>query len=253
LLSAAPVEDMWKDYPPKPMLSKLQKRSVTGLLQQADRDLGEEEEETAEDKRIPDRFSTALARTSVGEYPAFMKPPPEKQAAWRGTLIHRFLSLIDLDAVRAAGGDPVPALAKMKEDMIARNIFTAEEGAVIRPEDAAAWLLSPLGQRMLASWEVRREWSFNLRKPERDLLVQGIIDCVFREQEGWILVDYKTDRVEDEQVFVEIYRPQLLWYAEAVRRLSGRPVKEAWLYAIGKRQAYLVERWEDENLLREEP
>ena len=253
LLSAPPVEDLWKDYPPKPMLSKMQKRSVTGLLQKADRDLGEEDEETPEDKRIPDRFSAALERTSVGEYPAFMAPPPEKRAAWRGTLIHRFLSLIDLEIARVAGDRLEEALGRMKEELIAQNVFTKEEGAVIDPKDAAAWLRSPLGQRMLAGWDVHREWSFNLRKPERDLLVQGIIDCAFREREGWILVDYKTDRITDEENFVEIYRPQLRWYAEAVRRLTRRPVKEAWLYSISKQKAFLTDAWEEENVFREDP
>jgi len=253
LLSAPPVEDLWKDYPPKSMLSKMQKRSVTGLLQRADRDLGEEDEETPEDKRIPERFSTALERTSIGEYPAFMQPPPEKRAAWRGTLVHRFLSLIDLDLARAAGDRLEEALQRMKEEMILRNIFTREEGEMIDPKDAAAWLRSPLGTRMLKSWDVRREWSFNLRKPERDLLVQGIIDCAFRERESWVLVDYKTDRIRDEDNFVEIYRPQLRWYAEAVRRLSGRPVKEAWLYSISKQKAFLTDSWEEENVFREDP
>jgi ATP-dependent helicase/nuclease subunit A len=234
------------------MFSKMQKRSVTGLLQQADKDLGEEEEETPEDKRIPERFTAALERTSIGEYPAFMSPPPEKRAAWRGTLIHRFLSLIDLEVLRNAGECMEETLARMKEDMIARNIFTKDEGAVVNPKDAAAWLRSPLGVRMLAGWDVHREWGFNLRKPERDLLVQGIIDCAFREREGWVIVDYKTDHVTDEQNFIEIYRPQLRWYAEAVRRLTGRPVKEAWLYSISKQKAYLTDAWEEKNVFRED-
>ena len=140
----------------------------------------------------------------------------------------------------------------MKEDMIARNIFTKDEGAVVNPKDAAAWLRSPLGVRMLAGWDVHREWGFNLRKPERDLLVQGIIDCAFREREGWVIVDYKTDRVTDEQNFMEIYRPQLRWYAEAVRRLTNRPVKEAWLYSISKQKAYLTDAWEEKNVFRED-
>ena len=251
LLSAPPVDDMWKDLPTEPALSKMQKKSVTGLLQQADREIGGDDEETPDEKRIPDRFTVALERTSVGEYPAFMLPPPEKRAAWRGTLIHRFFSLADLDRVRSAGENLEAELERMKEEMVSRNVFSPEEGAVIRAEDAAQWFRSPLGERMLASWDVRREWSFNLRKPERDLLVQGIVDCAFREGEGWILVDYKTDRVESEELFTEIYRPQLRWYAEAVRELSGRPVKEAWLYSISRGQAYRTDAWEDENLIRE--
>ena len=117
-------------------------------------------------------------------------------------------------------------------------MFTEEEGAVIRPEDAAAYFGSPLGRRMLASGQVRREWGFNYLRPERNLLVQGVVDCVFLEEDGWILVDYKTDRVEDEASFTAVYRPQLKWYAEALRELSGRPVRETWLYSISRREAY---------------
>ena len=87
---------------------------------------------------------------------------------------------------------------------------------------------------------MHREWGFNLYRPERNLLVQGVVDCAFMEDDGWVLVDYKTDRVEDEEAFREAYRPQLKWYAEAVRELTGKPVKETWLYALSRRQAYSV-------------
>ena len=66
------------------------------------------------------------------------------------------------------------------------------------------------------------------------MIVQGVIDCAFQEENGWVLLDYKTDRVEDEQVFVETYRPQLAWYARAVEELTGDPVSETWLYALSK-------------------
>ena len=240
LLSAPPVDGLWKDTQEEPSLSRMQKKSVTALLRKAERDLQEDEEETPEDKRIPDRFSAALRRNDVGMYPAFMMPPEEKRGAWRGTLVHRFLSLADLPRIREAGDDVIPVLREMKLEMLAKRIFTPEEGAVIRVEDAAEYFRSPLGRRMLASPEVHREWGFNLYRPDRDLLVQGVIDSAFLEGDGWVLVDYKTDRVEDEDVFTEIYRPQLRWYAEAVRELTGKPVKETWLYALSRRKAYQV-------------
>ena len=236
LLCAPPVEDLWKEEKPEPVLSAMQKKSVTSLLRNAEQTVEEEAEETPESKRIPDRFSRALKRSELQKVPAFMQPPPEKRGAWRGTLIHRFLSLTDLERIRQAGPDPVPALQGMKEEMLASGVFTPEEGAVIRPEDAAAYYRSPLGVRMLASPEVRREWDFNLYRPEMNLLVQGVVDCAFREPEGWVLVDYKTDHVENEQELVETYRPQLQWYAEAIGTLTGQPVKEAWLYAISCRK-----------------
>ena len=240
LLSAPPVEGLWKEIPAEPYTSRMQKRSVTSLLRQAEKEIGEEEEETPEGKRIPERFTEALKRTDPGVLPAFMAPPPEKKGAWRGTVIHRFLSLADLDALRQAGGEITETLRAMKEKMLTDGVFTKEEGEVILPEDAAAWFASPLGARMLASPEVRREWGFNLYRAERNLLVQGVVDCAFAEGEGWIIVDYKTDRAEDEEAFTAVYRPQLKWYAEAVSELTGRPVKEAWLYSITRKKAYKV-------------
>ena len=237
ILSAPPVDGLWKGQQEETLLSRMQKKSVTALLRNAEREI-REEEETPEDKRIPERFSAALSRSEAGPRPAFMMPPEEKRGAWRGTVTHRFLSLTDLDRIRRAGEELLPVLEQMREEMIAGAVFTPEEGAVIRPEDAAAYYLSPLGSRMLAGSEVHREWGFNLFRPERNLLVQGVVDCAFLEEDGWVLVDYKTDRVEDEAAFTEVYRPQLKWYAEAVRELTGTPVKETWLYSLSRRKAY---------------
>ena len=93
--------------------------------------------------------------------------------------------------------------------MVSGAVFTKEEGDVIRPEDAAAYYRSSLGVRMLSGASVRREWGFNLFRPERNQLIQGVVDCAFLEDDGWVLVDYKTDRAEDTEAFREMYRPQL--------------------------------------------
>ena len=242
LLFVPPVEGLWKHDEEKPVSSRMKKRSVTSLLEKAGQELGAEgEEETPEDKRIPERFSEALKRAELVKQPAFMDPPKEKKGAWRGSVIHRFLSLADLDRVRAAGADLVSVLGQIKQEMLDDEIFTEEEGAVIRPEDAAAFWTSELGRRMLAGSEIHREWSFNLFRAERNLLVQGVIDCAFREGDGWIVVDYKTDRIEDEAAFVDSYSPQLAWYAVALRILTGIPVLETWLWSISKTKAFRVD------------
>ncbi len=240
LLSAPPVDGLWKDLHQEPLLSRMQKKSVTSLLRKAEREIGGEEEETPEDKRIPERFSAALRRNEAGPYPAFMMPPEEKKGAWRGTVTHRFLSLTDPERIRSAGENLLQALREMKEEMVAAAVFTEEEGAAISPEDAAAFYSSALGSRMLAGSSLHREWGFNLYRPERNMLVQGVVDCAFMEGDGWILVDYKTDRVEDPEAFVGMYRPQLEWYSEAIRELTGKPVREAWLYSLSRREAYCI-------------
>ena len=240
MLSAHPVDELWKDVQEGPYTSRMQKRSVTSLLRRAEKEIGEEEEETPESKRIPERFSRALEQTEIDRLPAFMGPPPEKRGAWRGTVVHRFLSLVDLARVRAAGENAGEALAAMKEEMLRNGVLTREEGEAVRPEEAAAFFRSPLGARLLGSPNVRREWGFNLYLQERNLLVQGVVDCAFEEDGAWVILDYKTDRVEDEEAFVSVYRPQLKWYAQAVSELTGKEVKESWLYSISRQQAYRV-------------
>ena len=245
LLSAPPVDDLWKTDPADEEREKaennLKKYSVTALLQNArNRVFLEDEEQTPEEKRTPDYVERAMRRYQAESRPAFMQPAKEADGAARGTVIHRFLSLVSLEEIRQPGGTEPAALAAMRDELVQKQVFTEEEGTWIRPEAAAGFFASEIGRRMLASPEVHREWDFNLYLKERGMILQGMIDCAFLEGDGWILLDYKTDRIRDEQAFTGEYRPQLEWYAAALRELTGKPVKESWLYALSVDKAIRV-------------
>ena len=115
--------------------------------------------------------------------------------------------------------------------------LSGAEADAVRPAVLAAFLASPLGQRLLAAEVVEREWRFNLRMPAREavpdapetseIIVQGSVDLCFLENGKWVLVDYKTDRADDEQALLERYRPQLALYAKALERITGREVAES--------------------------
>ena len=64
------------------------------------------------------------------------------------------------------------------------------------------------------------------------VLAGGVIDLVFREAEGWVIVDYKTDRVRREELAgaVAHYGRQVQLYAEVWARATGEPVHERGLY-----------------------
>ncbi|HMP61466.1 MAG TPA: PD-(D/E)XK nuclease family protein, partial [Gemmatales bacterium] len=64
--------------------------------------------------------------------------------------------------------------------------------------------------------------------PGTDLLVRGVIDLAFQELLGWILVDYKTDRVPRRRPrpLTEHYRPQLDAYAQVWEQVRGMKVLE---------------------------
>ena len=57
-------------------------------------------------------------------------------------------------------------------------------------------------------------------------MVRGSIDLVFKEDDGWVLVDYKTDSVKNSSIqqLTDKYAPQLRIYAQAWTKCTGEPV-----------------------------
>ena len=56
-----------------------------------------------------------------------------------------------------------------------------------------------LRQRLMNAKRVSRELPFTYAYDDDDgdyQILQGIADCLFEEQDGWVLLDYKTDRVQ---------------------------------------------------------
>ena len=161
-------------------------------------------------------------------------------AAHRGTVVHHFLSLVDLSLLRA-GSNLQETMKAEKQRMMRLNLFSPDELAVIRESEVAEFFRSEIGQRLLASNEVRREWNFNLLVPEyNDMILQGIADCVFMEGDGWILLDYKTDTHATEAEMRLKYTEQLEWYARAISSLTEKPVLEKWIWALSVGEAYRI-------------
>ena len=122
-----------------------------------------------------------------------------------------------------------------------RVIKNDKELHIISVSAISGYFTSEIGRRMLQSGNVRREWAFNLRLTgQQALLLRGVIDCAFEENGAWVLVDYKTDRVDDEQTLVNRYAEQLAWYARALTEITGKPVKERYLYALRVGKAIAV-------------
>lgn len=74
------------------------------------------------------------------------------------------------------------------------------------------------------------------------VLVQGIIDAYFMEEDEIVLVDYKTDRVKrgQEQKLIDLYHVQLEDYARALERMTGKRVKEKIIYSFTLQKEILL-------------
>lgn len=73
---------------------------------------------------------------------------------------------------------------------------------------------------------------------EETVLVQGIIDVFFEEEDGLVVLDYKTDAVSAAAELVKRYQVQLSYYSEALEQIygyepgkGGKPVKERLIYS----------------------
>ena len=166
----------------------------------------------------------------------------EYKGAARGTAYHRLMECLDYTAV-----DSESQIHKQITALTEAKKMAYEEAQCIRIQDIMTFLHSEIGQRMKKAFEadqLYREQPFvlaqsmkNIEKDwngEETVLVQGIIDAYFIEDEEIVLVDYKTDRVRkgEEQHLIDLYHTQLEDYAQALERMLQKKVKETCIYSF---------------------
>ena len=157
-----------------------------------------------------------------------------------GRVIHR--------ALEAAMRDP-----RLDLPLHAANLLAAEERP---PGELEEVLRTVAAVRTSALWEragaARRrlvEVPFALEVPRSELelgdgpetvLLQGVIDLAFEEDDGWTLVDYKSDTVSGGlDALVRFYTPQVRIYRRYWERLTGRPAR-AGLYFVSTGEAVWI-------------
>ena len=137
---------------------------------------------------------------------------------------------------------------------IKKNIITEKQSTAINSYKIYKFFKSDIGQRMLKSAFVKREQAIyaqiklkdvyiyedlindgSLNYDDESIMLRGIIDAYFEEDEKIVIVDYKTDFVNDEnrEEVINRYKKQLDLYAEVVKNLTGKEVKEKYIYLFG--------------------
>ncbi|MCX7780079.1 MAG: helicase-exonuclease AddAB subunit AddA [Negativicutes bacterium] len=181
-------------------------------------------------------------RGSLANRPAFLQDVGRLTAAEKGTVMHTVMQHLDF-----SGPLDTPGIVAQVRKMAERELLLPSQAEAVDYEAIAAFFETPLGRRLRqASW-VRREMPFSLMlpaarfypgalDPAEQVFVQGVVDCLFKEQDGLVLVDYKTDRGAAPDELAARYCVQLTVYAEAIERILRLPVREKCLYAFENRQ-----------------
>lgn len=215
----------WR-YPTAGTIGKAAKSTVTEMKRRFDPQA--EGEEVSRDFRLP-----------IGGRPLFMQGKRGLTAAERGTALHLVMQCLDLH-----GTLDYPGIKAQIEGMVGRELLTREQALSVPAGQIAAFFAGPLGKRVLSGRNVLRELPFTLALPGGEVypelgegageivLVQGVVDCLVDEEEGCLLLDYKTDSVSQGGIkqVVDRYRTQMDLYARAVENILGRVVKEKYLY-----------------------
>lgn len=87
--------------------------------------------------------------------------------------------------------------------------------------------------------EQEKEEQKKVRHEEDLTLIQGIIDVFWIEKDGIVLLDYKTDRVQQAKELIDRYETQLKLYADALERVFAArklKVKEILIYSFSLEQ-----------------
>ena len=232
--------------------------SVTGESEAVDKKLLKELEEkeafsrkirAADKEKKPAKMSVTEIVSSINAekgddeedvfYPNLMRldeTVDKLSSAEKGTFTHKFMELANYENAQKSAREELDRLVR-------EGYFTKKEASGVYIDAVEAFFGSDIGKRIMSSKNVLREFKFLVSYDELGLgdkyneylskgsMLQGIADCVFEEDDGYVLVDYKTDRFKDATEFSR-YDDQLALYKAALDLILDKPIKECRICSL---------------------
>ena len=185
--------------------------------------------------------------------PSFINNEVGNVSAKKGTLMHLILQKIEFGREYSRND-----LEELLEELIAKKIILEEDRSLINLNKILLFTKSDLYKKISNSKSIEKEKAFCMKLDlseykindvnnegkididtdivsEESVLVQGIIDLYAIDNDNEIvLVDYKTDFVEDgkENVLKERYSKQLELYKKCLEEGLDLKVKEIYIYSL---------------------
>jgi ATP-dependent helicase/nuclease subunit A len=177
----------------------------------------------------------ALRQTGIRK-PAFLQERKGMSSAEKGTVMHfvmQHLNFYDND------------IEKQLESLVVKELITEQQAESVDKVKIKTFVSSDICRRMLNSGNFYREVPFNIElsvaelypdlfgsNTEDKVLLQGVVDCYFEENNKIVLIDYKTDNIRNvnKQEIKDKYGLQISYYARALELLTGLEVSERYIY-----------------------
>lgn len=187
-----------------------------------------------------DEYTKNIYKKMNAKKPEFLKETRGLSGAEKGTIMHSVMQHIILKDDMS-----INYINEEISMMVEKEILTKEQADSVNRQKIAEFFESSIGKRMLyARNKLKREQGFYIyigsseiypelskNYDDEKIILQGIIDCYFEEDDGIVLIDYKTDRIgRDEDEIRKKYEIQLKYYKRAIERITDKKVKESYIY-----------------------
>ena len=166
--------------------------------------------------------------------PTFM--PAVVDGKTRGNAMHAVMQYIDYKKC-----SDIVSIRSEVAHIVQSGYITKEQADFVDPYKILAFFESEVGEALIFHNNVIREFKFSVLVDAQEyygdvvgekILLQGVVDCALIDDDGITLIDFKTDRVHEDNIadIADKYRAQLVAYANALSKIYCKPIKSAMLY-----------------------
>ena len=188
----------------------------------------EKDEEAAQHAGYPKQIYRTWRKPSFVE--------AEKSSVDYGNALHLAMQFLRYEKCTDKAG------VEAELQRLAEGKFISEDQlAMIDSQQIVNFFQSELGQKLRNGASCIREFKFSILDDgvyydtaiaQESVLLQGVVDCALIEDDGIIVLDFKSDRVTEMNYHhaVERYRTQIEAYAHALAKIYQKPVKKSLIY-----------------------
>lgn len=180
--------------------------------------------------------NTDEARPAYRDFRKATFSKPYSSAQTYGNTVHTVMQYLDF--TQCSSEDLIQCEI---DRLVTENFISTEQAASIDPAMIARLFKTDIGNQLLRAKSLLREFKFSVLVEanqyvegltDEQILLQGVVDCAIIEPDGITLIDFKTDRVTEENVgaVAKGYFDQVQAYANALGRIYQLPIKKALLY-----------------------
>lgn len=185
---------------------------------------------------------SALANKAESDKYAFSSKPSFMcgggiTATERGTAMHKIMEFIDFHNA--------DNIEEEIERLYEWQYISEREAKAVSREKLRDFFSNDIFERIKKSVNVQREMRFLTELPARRIdpmldslfdnetvIVQGAVDLLFEEEDGIVLLDFKTDRTDNAEQLRTAYGEQLSIYAAACEKIFEKRVKQKAIYSF---------------------